>query len=133
MRAQGNGNGHTRNAAIKTLLESMREGHSVREVAKQLGVHEATLRRWTAESDAVATQYAHAREAQADAHADKALEVAENATPENAQAARLLVDTLKWRAAKFRPRVYGERTALEHSGPDGGPMTLSVSYEDADE
>lgn len=38
---------------------------------------------------------------------------------------RLRVDTRKWLLSKMLPKVYGERTAVEMGGPDGGPITLS--------
>ena len=38
---------------------------------------------------------------------------------------RLRVDTRKWLMSKVAPKRYGERTQLEHSGPDGGPVQLS--------
>lgn len=43
---------------------------------------------------------------------------------------RLRVDTLKWSASKLAPRVYGDRTAHEHTGKDGTPITLAVRYDD---
>lgn len=39
---------------------------------------------------------------------------------------RLLVDTLRWRASKLKPRVYGDKVQQEHSGPDGGPIVVST-------
>lgn len=36
--------------------------------------------------------------------------------------ARLHADTLKWTLAKMLPKVYGEKKAIEVSGPDGGPV-----------
>jgi hypothetical protein len=58
-----------------------------------------------------------AREAQADALVDEMLEVARQAvhakTSEEVQGYKLLVDTLKWRASKMKPRSYGDKLTLE--------------------
>jgi hypothetical protein len=52
-----------------------------------------------------------AREGQADMHVEEMLDVARQAsqakTSEEAQGYRLLVDTLKWRASKMKPRATG--------------------------
>ena len=37
---------------------------------------------------------------------------------------RLQVDTRKWALARMSPKKYGDRTALEHSGPGGNELTV---------
>ena len=58
-----------------------------------------------------------AREAQADAHVEEMLDVARQAnnakSSEEVQGYKLLVDTLKWRASKMKPRSYGDKLTLE--------------------
>jgi hypothetical protein len=62
-------------------------------------------------------QYARARCDQADALAEEMLDVARSAprakSSEEVQGYRLLVDTLKWRASKMKPRSYGNKLLLE--------------------
>lgn len=43
--------------------------------------------------------------------------------------ARLLIDTLKWKAAKFYPKMFGEKIQTEHSGKIEGtaPTTLNIT------
>jgi hypothetical protein len=88
-------------------------------------------------------QYAHAREAQADAIFDDILEIADDGRNdwmekkdsegenigwrENGEALRrsaLRVDARKWMAGKLRPKKYGDKVVNEHSGPDGGPIPI---------
>ncbi len=61
-------------------------------------------------------QYARAREDQADAHIEEVLDVARQAvkakSSEEVQGYQLLVDTLKWRASKMKPRSYGDKLTL---------------------
>ena len=70
--------------------------------------------------------YARAREEAADALADEALEVARGSVPERAASDRLLVDTLKWTAAKRRPREYGDKVDLTNNGKDFAPPQTIV-------
>ena len=67
-------------------------------------------------------RYARAREAQGHREADEIREIADLATPEQAQVAKLRIDARKWRASKLAPKVYGDRQTVEHSGKDGGPI-----------
>ena len=39
---------------------------------------------------------------------------------------RLMVDTLKWKLAKMLPKVYGDKVTQEHTGANGGPITLAA-------
>jgi hypothetical protein len=68
-----------------------------------------TICRWKREFSEFAAQYARVRESSAESFEHLALAAAMNATPEDFQANRLLVDTLKWAAAKRHPKVYGDR------------------------
>jgi hypothetical protein len=67
-------------------------------------------------------KYARAREAQADFLDEAMADVADNATPENVQVARLRVDTMKWRASKLAPKKYGDKLDATIGNPDGTPI-----------
>ena len=54
-------------------------------------------------------QYALACEIRADVFADEIVELADAATPENANAVRLQVDAQKWIASRLLPKKYGDR------------------------
>ena len=70
-----------------------------------------TVRRWQAENDPFRSQYAIARDQQADALAEEAIHVARNARAGTASARRLQVDAIKWLTAKLAPKRYGEKVA----------------------
>ena len=53
---------------------------------------------------------------------DYVLETANASTAETAAADRVKISAYQWRAAKLRPKKYGDLQRLEHSGPDGGPI-----------
>lgn len=90
-----------------------------------------TVHRWLRDNDSFHLAYARARKIQADTYADETIQIADEATPEDVQVARLRTDARKWRAAKLNPTVYGDATKLEHSGPGGGPIkTVEVRFKD---
>jgi hypothetical protein len=62
-----------------------------------------------------AEQYARARQAGIEHHIDGIIDMADSATPENAHAVRLKVDTRKWIASKILPRIYGDRQQIDIS------------------
>ncbi len=97
------------------FVEHIREGLTVREASKAAGVPKSTIRFWLADPRRATfrAEYAKAKQDQADAFFDKILDTAhqEDGDPQNK---RLLVDTLKWAAARRNPKVYGEK--LEVSG-----------------
>lgn len=88
-----------------------------------------TVFKWLEENEAFAKQYARARELQADSKFEEAWEIAQRATVESVQVARLQVDTIKWQTAKLAPKKYGEKVTQEHTGPDGAPLPeIRVSF-----
>lgn len=96
---------------------------------------ETTIRRWLAEGEANAEgpfgefrrQYALARDAQADTKFDQAWQIAKDATAENVQVARLQIDTIRWQTGKLAPKKYGDKVHNEHTGADGGPLTVVIN------
>ena len=88
-----------------------------------------TVVRWLAEHPDFAAKYARAREAQADTMDDLILEEAEKVTPETAAASRVKIDAYKWRAAKLKPKVYGDKMQQEHSGEVGLTITRKVFHD----
>lgn len=70
-----------------------------------------------------AQQYARAKEACSDVLADEILDVADEVAgckdAAQVNAARLRVDARKWIASKLKPKKYGDRVDVEHSGSIG--------------
>ena len=61
-------------------------------------------------------QYARAREEQADHYFQEIIDIADNATPETVNVARLRVDSRKFAVARLAPKKYGDHVEHEHSG-----------------
>ena len=82
-----------------------------------------TVRRWQSENGPFRDRYAVARDQQADALAEEAIQIARNADADTVAVCRLQIDTIKWLIAKIAPRRYGEKAVPE--------ATVKVSIGDA--
>ncbi len=126
------------------ICRRLAEGETLRSVCRDKAMPDkASVLRWLGDKTKAdfRTQYAHARDMQADALFDEALEIADDATGdwstdkdgkkvldhENIQRSRLRVDTRKWAAGKMAPKRYGDK--VQHTGDGGGPIGLR--WEDA--
>lgn len=116
--------------AVERVLEAMAEGTTVREAVETLalGVSPGTVRRWMSEREDWAERYQKAKKLLAYALAEEAIQVARESTNHSSAADRVLIDTLKWAAAKANPAEYGERQTVEHQGA----QTLSVKIVEDD-
>ncbi len=102
------------------ICERLAEGETLRSICRDDAMPDkATVLRWLGDKKKTdfRDQYAHAREMQADALFDEALEIADDASDdwitgqdgktvlnhEHVQRSRLRVDTRKWAAGKLAP------------------------------
>ncbi len=123
------------------ICARLAEGETLRSICRDVAMpSKTTLLRWLADERNVdfRDQYAHAREMQADALFDEALEIADDASGdwstdkdgkktldhEHVQRSRLRVDTRKWAAGKLAPKRYGDK--MQHTGDGGGPIRTEV-------
>lgn len=106
---------YTKDLAVR-ICDELSSGKSLREICEADGMPaESTVRGWVLEDyDGFAAQYARARETQADTYADDIVRIAD--TTKDANLARVQIDARKWVAGKLRPKVYGDRLDLNHSG-----------------
>ena len=99
----------------------------VRICAEDSMPHPATVYRWFRLHKEFCDNYVRAKEDQADYFSEDIINIADLATPESIQVARLQVDTRKWIASKFKPKRYGDKLSQEHTGADGGPIKTETS------
>ena len=108
----------------------MAEGKSLTEIREldNRVPSRVTIIKWKVTYPEFAALYKEARAAQAEHYVDEILKETERPSTDKVDAMdkRTKIDTLKWIACKFYPRVYGERVAQEISGPNGGPITLAA-------
>jgi hypothetical protein len=125
------------------ICERLASGESLRAICRDAGMPpESTVRGWVLDNvQDFSAQYARAREIGLDALAEETLEIAntpvmgreeeESDTGFKVKRAdmlghrRLQVDTRKWLLSKLAPKKYGERTAMELTGANGGPVQIS--------
>jgi len=118
------------------ICESIANGESLRSICLRDDMpDQRTVHRWLVKDDggALCQQYAHAREVQADTIFDEILDIADDAANdwmeragensegwqlngEHIQRSRVRIDARKWMAGKMRPKKYGEKLDVEHSG-----------------
>lgn len=108
------------------ICSELADGKSLRAICAQDGMPcRITVFKWLRENPAFSSQYARARDAQADLYAEEIVEIADTAADkEDAPAKKLRVDARIWIASKLKPKVYGNRLTQEVSGPDGGPIQI---------
>ena len=100
---------------LTAICEAIGNGQSLRKFCAQDGMPSASVVcKWLSEDKVFAEQYTRARERQADGFFDEIVDIAD--TEEDPQKARVRIDARKWVAGKMRPKVYGEKVDVEHSG-----------------
>lgn len=103
-------------------------GESMRQICEDDDMPDrATVLRWMANDDQLAARCARARDMQADATVDDMrdieLRVADGTM--DPKAGRTVLSSMQWRAVKLAPKKYGDKSSLELTGKNGGPVQLS--------
>lgn len=126
-RPRGGQSRYTR-ARAERICAVLAGGASLRAAAAAEGVEPITVLNWCKAHPDFAIQYARARETGYQMWADRITELCAEAHEvamdtecgqQRISAIRLHIDTLKWQLSKMLPKVYGERQAVEVSGPEG--------------
>jgi hypothetical protein len=108
----------------ETLLDRLASGESLVKICADPKLPSVrTVLRWAGENEAFGTEYARAREAQAEFMDDLIVETAKKAG-EDPQGARVKVDAYKWRAAKLAPKKYGDAMLHKHGDADGEKLVI---------
>lgn len=114
-------------ALFNKICREIAKGKSLREVCKPKGMPTtSTVHKWLVEKKGLSEQYARAREDQADFYADEIIEIADEATAEDAVIARLKIDARKWKVSKMAPKKYGDRAQMELSAPEGSGLVVNI-------
>lgn len=132
-------------ATADVICERIAAGESLRAICAEDGMPNAsTVIRWLAAGDddiaagveseftGFCKQYARAREDQADMLAEEMLDVARAKSADQVEATdkRLLIDALKWRAGKLRPKVYGDSQRIDQHVTGDVQHTVRVVLSD---
>lgn len=97
------------------ICERIAAGQSLRFICESEHLPTTTtIKRWLKDNEAFRSQYAQAREDQAEYYADVIVEISDS--EKDAAVARVRIDARKWVASKLLPKVYGDKQQIEHSG-----------------
>ena len=119
-------------AKADTICDEIADGKSLRSVcARKAMPDKKTVLRWLRQNGDFRAQYARAREAAADAAYEDIVEIerALRAKEMHPNTARVLIDSIKWRASKLKPKVYGDRSQVDVT--DGVDVTHRLIRQEA--
>lgn len=119
---------------VEAVLDGMAEGHTLQETVKRVAktrgeaLTPGAVRRWIVADEAWFLRYQRTKTLLGQAFAEEAILVARESTSGTTATDRVLIETLKWAAAKANPVEYGEKQTVEHQGA----QTLSVKIVEDD-
>ena len=112
---------------ICSLLAS---GESLNSICKRKGFPSRnTVYRWLREYKDFRDNYARATDDRAESIFEEMLEIADGAEAETASIAkaRLRIDARKWILGKMNPKKYSDKQQVEHTGPNGGDINVTIT------
>ena len=119
---------------VEAVLDGMAEGHTLQETVKRVAkvrgepLTPGAVRRWIVGQEEWFVRYQRTKTLLGQAFAEEAILVARESTSGTTATDRVLIETLKWAAAKANPVEYGEKQTVEHQGA----QTLSVKIVEDD-
>lgn len=129
-------------SSIITLLGEGYEGNSLPDYT--------TIKAWLSADESISTQYARAKEDQAEFMAEEMLDIADNGdndymlkhgadgseayilNGEHVQRSKLRLEARKWLMSKLKPKKYGDRINLDHAGSIGIEKIIAEAGGDAE-
>lgn len=100
------------------IMAQLEMGRSLVQVCKDDGMPDReTVSRWMRDEPSYAAKYAYARAMQADTLFSEMADVESKvqAGTMDSHAARVVLDSMRWRASKLAPKVYGDRLDVQVS------------------
>ena len=92
------------------VIEFIASGGTISALCKVLGIGNTTFDRWVERGgEARQAAYARARVRAGQSLAEQTIDIADEASPQEAQVAKLRVDTRRWLASKMAPDEYGDK------------------------
>lgn len=99
------------------ILAEISKGKSLVKVCQMDGMpNPKTVYEWLKSDEDFSNNYARAKDERAEFHFEECLEIADNASVDDVQNARLRIDTRKWMLGKMAPKKYGDKIDVGVSG-----------------
>ena len=114
---------------IKNVLTRFSNGEKLKDILKENNMpSNGTLLRYIHDNIELQKLYARAREFHGDQFNNEIEEIKAELKEGKltANEARTLADIVKWQAAKFYPKMYGDKVAVDHSSTDGTMKTQPI-------
>lgn len=115
------------NEVADKICERIAAGESIRAICQDEGMPDrSNVLRWMETHEDFASKCARARELQADAVHDQMIEIEDGVICGSIppDVARVALSSKQWRAAKLKPKAYGNKVTQEHTGFNGAPLVL---------
>ena len=125
-----------------TICDLIISGKSLRYVSRQENMPDlVTIYKWLRDFPQFLKQYDKAKEEQIDTLADEMIDISDDISSDTVvnengkdvvnntavNRSRLMVDTRKWIAERMKPKKYGVRQEIEHSGKIDSDVKLDIS------
>jgi len=105
-------------------------GESLNKICQRPGMPSRTsVYRWLREYKQFRNNYVRATEDRADSIFEEMLDIADGAEEETASIAkaRLQIDARKWILGKMNPKKFSDKQSIEHTGPNGGDINVTIT------
>lgn len=113
---------------IDTICDRIIAGESVHQICKSQGMpsEPSFYRKMMADPEFERT-ITRAREVAQEPETEKLKDIADGATPETVNVAKLQIWTRMWIASKKAPKKYGDKVHQEITGADGSPLVSGAT------
>jgi hypothetical protein len=118
-------------ALADALCDEIASGASIKQACETHGVARKEFYRWLNSDEKFDTRITHARVRQQESLVEEMREIADSATAEDFQVARLRIWQRQWEAARLAPKKYGDKLQQEVTGADGKPLVIEWKGPDA--
>ena len=109
---------------VGEVLERLAAGETTRSITVKLAIQREFWRKMAEDKD-FQVLVSRAREAGQDALTAETIDIADEATEENVQSAKLRIWARQWYASKLAPKKYGDKMQQQITGADGSPLVIS--------
>lgn len=110
------------------VIQLISEGRALRNALRDVKMSSETFYKIINNDEELTLRYARATEERASAMVEDMLEIADSATAEDVQVARLQVDSRKWLASKLRPKKYGDSSQIKLTDGDGDKLKINALF-----
>lgn len=112
----------------KSICDQIADGDNIKSILKQSGYPDwTTFRRWKNEHEELRTLYVSSQQDKGIALEDRLDELEQDLLDEkiDSRTYNVLAQTIKWKMAKFYPKVFGDKVDIDHTS--GGEKLPQVT------